>query len=434
MARSPLYGGIKGLLTCDSGDVVSGIVGFVVSQNRLVGLLSAVMEQASRTCLSWLATAVIVLNGLRCHVGVRLCGGGDTVIVARRPNERREIEHFRRLAGAQPFAELAIVWSPLPSLRALIMQARAGRRDWRRAARLARVLCRRHGVFQALRVVELIAYYRRFLNELSRRPWRAAVMSSHSNPHGIALHIAARRLGIPIVLMTHGMPVRPLARLDYDLAVHECEASWRIYEQAGCAMTHVVIKSRRQDYAPLSLPCAGATLTVGVFLSKDAVESTVMQCLHALLTDRAVARIIVRPHPVNLWRHLERCLASLGDARVGLHSGTALADDLRHCDVAIAGNSTVLLDAVVAGRPGCYVRGFDHGPFDVQDFVKDGLIYEWSLPSPLDLAAIDAFYRRPIWPEILRRYADIDRSEDDVATAVRAALDAVTGRTIGAVA
>jgi hypothetical protein len=107
---------------------------------------------------------------------------------------------------------------------------------------------------------------------------------------------------------------------------------------------------------------------------------------------------------------------------------------LRHCDVAIAGNSTVLLDAVVAGRPGCYVRGFDHGPFDVQDFVKDGLIYEWSLPSPLDLAAIDAFYRRPIWPEILRRYADIDRSEDDVATAVRAALDAVTGRTIGAVA
>lgn len=57
-------------------------------------------------------------------------------------------------------------------------------------------------------------------------------------------------------------------------------------------------------------------------------------------------------------------------------SATAPRSCLRGCDLVLGGNSTVLLDALVAGTPACYVRGLDHGPHDVQDFVRDGLVYE----------------------------------------------------------
>jgi hypothetical protein len=472
MSCSPLYGGVKALLTCDGGEVVSGIVSFVISQNRVLRLLSRVMRRAGGTPI---ATAIILINGLRCYLGVSLRGEGDAVMVARRPNERRAIVQFMAMAGRSRFAELAIAWQLRPMWRALAVRARSLPRDCRRMRRLAGALSRRYGVFHALRVVELIAYYSRYLELIadqqapaassfaqlslsttgsplprSREPrtrepanreparrkerrFRLAVMSTHSNPHGIALNLAARRRGVPIVLITHGMPIRPLARLPYDLAIHECAASSRIYVEAGCGMERVIVKSRRGDHAPICPPVAGA-LTAGVFLSKDPVDGRVMSCLRALSSDGRVSRILVRPHPVNLWRDLPRRLASLGEPRIVLQAGTSLRDDLRQCDVVIAGNSTVLLDAVVAGRPACYVRGLDHGAYDVQDFVRDDLVYEWHAPTPLDLGAIAEYYARREWPRILRQYADVDRREEDVAADVRAALEAIDAAEIGAVA
>jgi hypothetical protein len=126
---------------------------------------------------------------------------------------------------------------------------------------------------------------------------------------------------------------------------------------------------------------------------------------------------------VNLWSGLAGTLAAFADSRIEVRSSGSLLDDLRLCDVVFGGNSTVLLDSTIAGTPSCYVRGFDHGPYDVQGFVRDGLIFEWVPEKQPDLAAIDRFYNRANWTSVLRRYADIDRADEDVALAVRAALD-----------
>ncbi len=420
---SPLYGGVHALLTCDSGDVVSGIVDFVTSQNRALRLLSRGMRRANGT---WLALPIILLNGLRCFVGVSLTGAGGAIVAARRPNEQRAIEHLKRMDPGREFAELAVGWSPAAVIRGLAALKDTLTADCRRTARLARLVSRRYGVFRALRVVELIAYYTRYSQLLAARSSQLAVMSSHSNPHGIALNLVARRFGVPIVLITHGMPIRPLARLHYDVAIHECEASKRIYAHAGCRMGYTLIKSRRAEHAPMRLPVPVENLTIGVFLSKDPVEERVVCCLRALLSDAGLKRLVVRPHPVNLWRGLGRCMRSLGDPRVTASPSAPLSDDLAQCDLVVAGNSTVLLDAVVAGRPGCYVRGLDHGPYDVQDFVGDGLIYEWHVPAPIDRSAIACFYTRGAWPHALRRYAEIDRDDEEVAAEVRAVLQTVS--------
>jgi hypothetical protein len=409
---------MKQLVVCDSGDVVAGIVDFVVSQHRGLRLVERAMRPGHP-----LAIALILLNALRCFVGVDWEGHGAGVIAARRPNERREIARLKQMMPDRDWTELMFRWRPMSVVSAVGRLFRTIGSDCWRAGRLARMLSLRYGVFHALRAMELVAYYRRYSDLFAARSFQLAVMSSHSNPHGIALNLAATQAGVPVVLITHGMPVRPIARLDYDLAIVEGDASRQVYEAAGCRMDHVVVKSRKRDHVPMRVPLPARVLTVGLFLSKDPDQAQIGQCLCLLLADTRVSRVIIRPHPVNLWSGLDACVASLSEPRVMVRSSGSLLDDLRLCDLVCAGNSTVLLDAVVAGRPGCYVRGFDHGPYDVQAFVGDGLIYEWIPQGRIDVAAIETFYNRAAWPAILRRHADIEHSDVEVATAVVAAVN-----------
>ena len=417
---SLLYRGIKQLIVCDGSDVVSGIADFVMSQRRGLRLLQRGTKSAHP-----LLVAVILANAFRCFIGVEWAGRGNGVIAARRPNERREIAHLKQMIPDRDWTELVVRWRPVPMAAAVRRLLKTIVADRRRPARLARMLSRRYGVFHAFRALELVAYYCRYRELFAARPFQLAVMSSHSNPHGIALNLVATQYGVPIVLITHGMPIRPIARLDYDLAIVEGEASRQMYADAGCGMDRVVVKSRRLDHAPMRIPPRASALTAGLFLSKDPVEAQVVRCLSLLLADSRVRQVVIRPHPVNLWSGLDAWVAALAEPRAVIRCSRSLLDDLRLCDLVFAGNSTVLLDAVIAGRPGGYVRDFDHGPYDVQSFVHDGLIYEWTPRSPIDLNAIETFYTRAGWTTILRRYADVDRTEVDVATAVAAAVESL---------
>jgi hypothetical protein len=424
---SELLTGVRGQIVCDGGAVVSGIVDFVVSRRRSLRLLARVVERSSHA-----ATALIVVNAVRCFAGVRCPPGTGALVAARRPNERRAVDDLRLLVPDVAWTPVAFEWRPAAMLAAFHTVSRP-LSDLRRTARFARRLIRRHGVFRALRAVELVAYYRRYVQLLDRRRFALAVMSSHSNPHGIALNAAAGRFGIPVVLITHGMPVRPIARLDYELAILECEASRRVYVDAGCRMRHSVIKCRGTEYRPLPERWPESWSRVAICLSKDPVADQVMASVYALLGDPRTQRVLIRPHPINLWPGLAEAVASLDDPRVTVQSSTQLHDDLRGCDLVLGGNSTVLLDALIAGTPACYVRGLDHGPHDVQDFVRDGLVYELPQLSPIDAAAIARFYSRREWPAILRRYAAVDVSPDEVERAVRFAWPG-TASTIRSVA
>jgi hypothetical protein len=58
----------------------------------------------------------------------------------------------------------------------------------------------------------LLGYYARYFELFSQGNFDVALTSNHSNPHGIAFNLAARKCGVPVVLISHGMPVRPVAR------------------------------------------------------------------------------------------------------------------------------------------------------------------------------------------------------------------------------
>jgi hypothetical protein len=424
-----LHGGVKNMLRCDGGDVVAGIVRFVLSQRWDLRLAAAVLQRARGTAV---ADSVMLLNGMRCFVGVhqtRSCCGA--VAVARLANEKRAIGELMRLAPEQPWNELVFDWHLKSVVNALPDLARTVSK-WRRIARISRLVSRRYGAFRAYRVVELLFYYQRYARMFTNHTFQLAVMSSHSNPHGVALNLAARRFGVPVVLITHGMPISPIARLDYDLAIMECEASADVYRRAGCRLGRVVVKSRKRDHVPMAAsPPSIARLTVGIFLSKDPAEGQLVPFVRALLGDGRVKRILVRPHPVNLWSGLASCLAAVGDRRLCLSAGGSIFDDVRECDFVIAGNSSVHIEAVIAGRPSCYLRGLDHAPYDVQSFVEAGLVYDLEQASRFDPSDVMHFYSRREWPDILRRYANVDQDEADLARIVAAAVRDLAARSAG---
>jgi hypothetical protein len=415
-----LRSGVNNILRCDSGDVVSGIVSFVLSQRKSLRLAAAVLDRTRQTLV---ADAVMLLNGMRCFVCIHPPStGGGAVTVARLANEQKAIAELMRLAPDHSWTEL-VFDARLQSVTAALPDLLRTAATWRQIARISRIVSRRHDAFRAYRVVELLFYYQRYVRLFATHPFQMAVISSHSNPHGIAFNLAARRFGVPSVLITHGMPISPIARLDYDLAIMECEASADIYRRAGCRLGRVLVKSRKRDYlAMATCQSLDAPLAIGVFLSKDPAEDQFVSLVRALLSHQTVTRILVRPHPANLWPRLSGCLASMEDERLQLSTGGPILDDVRACDFVMAGNSTVHVEAVVAGKPACYVRGLDHAPYDTQSFVHDRLVYEFDRAKPFDPLEVWQFYARDEWPTILRRYANIDQDEADLARIVSAAV------------
>jgi hypothetical protein len=411
-----LYRGIKNMLRCDEAEVVHGIANYIMSQHRALRVPANFIERARNTPLPGFFG---VLGWLRCFLSVRPGERNDGAVwIARLSNERRAIEAMLPFANDLKWTELTFRERP----DAIALRAVRKHRSPMRIFKLVRRL-RRYEFFKVLRVVEFLGYYTRYLEIFQNSSFTLAVMSSHSNPHGLAFNLAARKCGVPVVLITHGMPIRPVARLAYELAVVHCEFARRIYEEEGSRMDHVFTHGRRQNFVPMpaQLP---EQLTVGIFLCKDVNEKRLQTLVKQLLSEPNVSSIRIRPHPKNLWVGLKDWIAAQQNPRLSITVNVSVFEDVKSVDVVLGGNSSVLIDAVTAGRPSGYVADLDHGPNDLHRFVEYGLIYpmenKWTPDSML------RFYQRPEWLNVLRLFANIDEDEQTVAMRI-----ATTMRQIG---
>ncbi len=410
--------GIRSLLECDGAEAVEGIARFIISQDRYLQAGAEWVERERETS----APAVIaLLDGVMRFLEI---GGGNrrggAVWIARLGNERRAVETLPPLLPELFWSELK--FRGWPDASAFLALARNLGSDWQRVLRLARRLHHRYEFFKVLRVVELICYYSRYLGIFHSGRYCLAVTSNHSNPHGIAFNLAARKCGVPVALITHGMPVRPVARLSYDLAVVHCEAARQTYLDGGCRIDRVLIHGRKQHYQPMPAGPLPERLTVGIFLCKDVNEKRMRLIVERILGDSRVSRILVRLHPKNLWKGAEEWVSSRGKTRLRLSPGGTVFQDIKRSDIVLAGNSSVLVEAVTAGRPSGYVSDMDYGSPDLHEFVSRGLICPIDNDLNFDPEAMFRFYRRPDWPDVLRLFANIDEDEATVAAQICAAI------------
>lgn len=415
MSTTLLYGGIKSLLRCDEAEVVAGIADYVISQHRSLRRVSRFVQLTKQTPLPALLT---LLAWTRSFLVVSPAGAlNGAAWIARLSNERRAIEPLIAVSPELPWTELE--FQSRVSVRAALTTTLQNLKSIRRVYKIARRMHRQFAPFKAMRVLELLGYYARYVELFSRGDFDLALTSNHSNPHGIAFNLAARRCGVPVVLISHGMPVRPVARLRYDLAVVHSEAARRIYLEERCEIHHALIHGRKQDHVPMRADPLPPNLKVGIFLCKDINEARLQALVEKLLANDRVAGILVRPHPKNLWRGIDSRIASYNDARLSQSCKRNVLDDLQGLDLVFGGNSSVLIDSVTAGIPSAYVDGLDHGPKDLHRFVAAGLICVSDVdPDPDELFR---FYQRPDWQQTLRTFANIDEEESAVlAEAVKA--------------
>jgi hypothetical protein len=406
-----LYGGIKNLLRCDGAEVVEGIASYVVSQHRGLGLFARFIERTKKTPIPALVT---LLAWTRSFLVVRPEGPLSGVAwMARLSNERRALEPLIASAPGLKWTELN--FQSRISFGEALRLTLQNLKSVPRVYRIARRMHLQFDSFKAMRVIELFGYYARYLELFSHGSFDLALTSNHSNPHGIAFNLAARKCGVPVVLISHGMPVRPVARLKFDLAVVHCDAASRTYIDEGCQIDRVLIHGRKQNHVPMRAAPLPSQINVGIFLCKDVNELRLKTLVENLLANERVSRVLIRPHPKNLWVHIDSWIASREDARLYKTGGSTVLDDIKGLHVVFGGNSSVLIDAVTAGVPSAYVDHLDHGSSDLHGFIAAGLIYRSEVDPDFD--EMRHFYRRPGWIQTLRQFANIDDDESAVFAA-----------------
>lgn len=413
--------GIKSLLRCDQAEVVKGIARYVVTKYKSLRIGSDFVERNREnlippiTAFLGAVTRFLEIPQVECKEGV--------VWVARLENERKVIEKLPKLITELKWTELPLRRKPDKTAISALPKKLFPLR--RRIMRLTRTLLRRkYQFFQVIRVIEMIGYYTRFLDVLQKGNYSLAVVSSHSNPHGIAFNMAARRCGIPVVLITHGMPVRPVARLFYDLGIVHCEAARQTYSDEGCKIKQTIIHGRKQDFVPMPKGNLPQKLSVGIFLCKDVNESLLSDLVQELLKNPRVEGILIRSHPKNLFLEIEEWIRSLNDSRVKKSFNDSVFDDLKMSDIVLGGNSSVLIESVTAGKPAGYVKGLDYGSPDLHQLVKMGLIYQ--IEENLDFDGMLRFYQKEAWLSVLPIFANLNEDEKMVGDKIKSAIVQMT--------
>ena len=418
-----LYGGVKSLLRCDEAEIVQELARYIISQYRILQVSTDFIEKKKGT---FIPDFIAFLSGVTRFLEVRASNEKENIVwTARYDNERHAIEKLLPLIPETSWAELK--FRRRPTFSAISALVRRLIPNWRRIFKLARLLHGKYNFFKVFRVIELISYYTRYLDIFEKSNYRLAVVSNHSNPHGMAFNLAAKKCGIPTVLMTHGMPIRPVAKLSYDLAIVHCEFARQIYLEAGCQLDKVFVHGQKQNYVPMSPLPLPKVLKVGIFLCKDVNENCLQTLVNKLLTHSNILQIIIRPHPKNLWLGLDAWIESLNNPRLQKSSNAEVSRDLETLDFVFAGNSSVLVEAVTAGNPSIFIPHLDYGNPDLHEFVARQLIYQMNDELDFKPDEILKFYLRPEWSNVLRFFANIDEDEVSVIAKTESALREILG-------
>jgi Cytidylyltransferase len=272
-------------------EVVQGIVRYVISQHRSVRLVSRFVELTKHTPIPALLT---LLAWTRSFLAVIPEGPLVGVAwIARLSNERRALEPLITLSPEFQWTELK--FQSRVSMRAALKLTLRDLKYIPRVYKIGRRMHRQFESFKAMRVVELLGYYTRYVELFGQGNFALALTSNHSNPHGIAFNLAARKFGVPIVFVSHGMPVRPVARLKYDLAVVHSEAAGKTYADEGCEIDRLLIHGRKQDHVPMRTGPLPPQVNVGIFLCKEVNDERLKTLVENLLASDRVTRIPYSP-------------------------------------------------------------------------------------------------------------------------------------------
>jgi len=308
-----------------------------------------------------------------------------------------------------------------------------GGRTSLRILRIMRTVNARNGFLVSCRVASTISCYVRARDLLQKRPPRAVIVSSDTNPEELGCAAAARSLGIPTLFVSHTLPSPYAPALDFDLSILEGEAALAARQRIGPVRGDVFFGGLEGASAPMDSSRLGRLDTVGLFLPKlvnhEGLAGVVRDCLEL----HEAKQVLIRWHPSMLepprlpdeLRALPRVVETRADQPLGALVG--------RCDLAIADeNSNVHLDVLRAGVPSIALESLGVRPIgrnDVYGFCASGVI-----PRPLKslrdihVSELEAFFSGD-WVDRFRRFdAAYLRPPEELKASGRTAIHRVIER------
>lgn len=249
-----------------------------------------------------------------------------------------------------------------------------------------------------LRAHVLLPYFFRVLNIV--RP-RIVMMSNDHNVENRCLLFAAQALGIKTAYMQHASVSEIFPPLEFDYAFLDGRAALEIYrrcQNASRASGGVNIYLSGQKKRIAMADKDNHSFRVGVAVNNTDIPLKVAELIDCFLSKGAA--VIVRLHP-NQRRDFHEILASKYSSHANVEIIRAEDEELNkffgRCNIIVAGASSILLEAALAGvAPYCENMG-SADMFDYYGYLRNGLARR--LPNDFDEMDGKELYKMTKIPE-----------------------------------
>jgi len=381
----------------------------ICDKNRVIALIYGIYTALPTVSLK---ACAVLLYGAKCFLSFRdkpmrkaqIAAAGTFV------NEKRVVCEFQRLAKSVDVRSIELSnWHSL-SIESWLALLHILPRT-RNLYRLCRRLAARYDFMPSCRSLSVIAYGIRMHRVLAEHTPAAALIPSSYAPDSMALAFAAHKCGAKVIYTNHAHAA-PLfdyiAPIHADLSILTGRAVFETYSRRSHVEGDVVYKgflSEERPIAATSLQDRARKLTVGIFLTSLTDMPVLQTFARSLVESLALARIVIRPHPVALLRDDFAGLCARV-SEVEVEPGGSLIECAKSCDLVVCGNSSAVLEVLKAGVPVAYNGSLDRAPDDYCGFVSAGLIPR----CPDDLEALPRalvdFYRQENWIIKMRYFDD----------------------------
>lgn len=351
---------------------------------------------------------LIVLYGLKCYLSLarRHDSEQHLLFFASYPNEHRVLSHAREKLSTIPRGEVTTSLTNVFRLTA-ISDLFSFMPSSVRLFRFAKRLIRKHEFMPACRIFSTLTYYMRF-KRLLDNDVKAVFIACQYSPECLGLAAAAHNAGRKVVFTNHAIAsgeTHYVAPLYADLVAVNSPAMADIYQRHSPHKLNIVPFTMAEPQRPMRVPNRnGDTLTVGIYLTALTDETRLQQIVREFSRIASIGLIFIRTHPAQVV-NADLSVTPCAGVPIEISITAPLHEDIARTNIAVCGNSTVVVEILRGGKPVLYDHRLDDIISDYNGYAARELVMPY--PQTLDEAVFEQMqqhYLSDNWHETMRYF------------------------------
>lgn len=380
-----LYSAIKIIVFKDTQKFRNSVYLTIKEDKRLIKII----ENIYLAVPTWLKLIMIRCYAIGCFGNFSSVKKTDcnTISYTAYKNEKRQIDFIeniikKRILNNQRKLSIHNYFTNYKLLLFLIFSPRI--------SKIFKYLIKQYSFLVVCRSTELITLYVKFSKDLKEsHQVQNIIVSSDSNPYALASVLAGYKHNKKTFYINHGfIPPNP-PRLITDFSILDSEKLFEMYQHHKKNRSKLIFKGVEGLSRNGQIVLPQQINQIGIFLSLVTNWGELYLLIEKL---QKKYKVLVRLHP-NLIIRKKSEVEKLRLLNLKLSYANEVAtEDVKKCDLVIAGNSSVHLTVLKFKTPSLYYNQIDNVPDDFYYFIKNGLTYHLENPDDLDISKVQSFY------------------------------------------